>query len=477
MDCVRILHGARFRQLWLHVLGVVVWANISWAEPSARPNIVVFLMDDHSQLDSAVYGSKDMPTPNMVRLAKRGLTFENAFVASPSCAPSRAALLTGLMPARNGAEANHSHPRAEIKKWPAYFQELGYEVVAFGKVAHYQQTKEYGFDYFAHDTFHDHECIPAAVEYLKHRDRGSTRPLCIMVGTNWPHVPWPKETQGIDAAALRLPAKSVDTTTTRKFRAEYAAAVVKADEDLGMIYDAAHEMLTSNTIFLESSDHGAQWPFAKWNCYDSGLRVPLIIKWPGVIKPGSRTDAIVSWIDFLPTLLEAVGGKAPEGIDGESFVGLLRGTATKHRNKIYATHTGDGRWNVYPMRCVRTEGWKYILNLHPDFAFTSFIDLPGELTQREMWMSWVDAAKSDSEAALNVKRYHKRPAEELYDLAADPNEESNMAGKPEQQNRLTQMREDIRQWMRSQDDKSTVTAKPRLLNDPTSYGAGARTSK
>src|SRR4029453_12785137 len=156
------------------------------AEP-ARPNIVVFLTDDHSLLDSTVYGSKDVKTPNMQRIAEAGLTFDRAFVASPSCAPSRAALLTGLLPARNGAEANHSKPRAELEKWPAWFQELGYEVVAFGKVSHYQHTADYGFDRFANDTFHDDAGVTAAVEFLKHRPRTGVKPLCLFAGTNWPH--------------------------------------------------------------------------------------------------------------------------------------------------------------------------------------------------------------------------------------------------------------------------------------------------
>ena len=120
-----------------HVTVVLLTLLTSFCLPSSahaatRPDLVVFLTDDQSQLDCAPYGGQGIRTPNMQRLADAGLTFERAFAASPSCAPSRAALLTGLMPARNGAEANHSKPRAEIKKWPAYFQELGYEVVAFG---------------------------------------------------------------------------------------------------------------------------------------------------------------------------------------------------------------------------------------------------------------------------------------------------------------------------------------------------------
>lgn len=141
---------------------------LSSAATHRPPDIVIFLTDDQSRLDASPYGSI-LRTSNMQRLAVAGLTFTRAFVASPSCAPSRAALLTGLMPARNGAEANQTKPRPDIKKWPAYFQELGYEVAAFGKVSHYGHTRDYGFDHFEHDTFHDPEGIPSAVQYLKHR--------------------------------------------------------------------------------------------------------------------------------------------------------------------------------------------------------------------------------------------------------------------------------------------------------------------
>lgn len=110
---------------------------IKWASAGdmAKPNMVVFLSDGHSLVDSSVYGSHEIETPHMARLAAEGMTLELAFVTSPRCAPSRASLMKGLMPSRNGAEANHSSPSAGIKKLPAYLQELGYEVVAFGKVA------------------------------------------------------------------------------------------------------------------------------------------------------------------------------------------------------------------------------------------------------------------------------------------------------------------------------------------------------
>ncbi len=137
------------------------------------------------------------------------------------------------------------------------------------------------------------------------------------------------------------------------------------------------------------------------------------------------------------------------------------------------THSGDGRWNVYPIRSVRTPGWKYILNLHPEFAFTTHIDLPGNLGQRSYFSTWEAAARSDTRAADLVKRYHARPAEELYDLAADPHEGRNLAADPQHAERLETMRDELQAWMIAQGDRRTVFAEPRLLADPSSFGPNA----
>jgi arylsulfatase A-like enzyme len=459
--------------LLLLVAFVFVTGNGTAVNAGQRPDILIFLTDDQSQLDLSPYGDTTLRTPNMQRLADAGLTFSAAYVASPSCAPSRAALLTGRMPARNGAEPNHARPRRGLKKWPAYFQELGYEVVAFGKVSHYRHTADYGFDYFAHDTFHDHAGIAASVAFLKNRPRPVAKPLCLFVGSNWPHVPWPEKASGYEPEQVRLPAGSVDTAATRTWRSRYAAAVTKADEDLGVVLDAACAYLGEDALVLFSSDNGAQWPFAKWNCYEAGVRVPLIVSWPGVIKPGTRTSAMVNWVDFLPTLIEAAGGKAPKDIDGRSFLAVLRGKSSKHRDRLFTTHSGDGRFNVYPIRAVRAGEWKYIRNLHPEFAFTTHIDLPVNLGQREYFKTWEAAAETSREAANIVRRYHGRPAEELYNLAADPSEQQNLASEPGNASRLKKMRRELDRWLRSQCDALKVYAEPRLLSDRASYGPGA----
>src|SRR5688572_24382229 len=285
----------------------------------------------------------------MLRLAKGGMTLTHCFVVSPSCAPSRAAMLTGLMPARNGAEANHSKPRAEIRKLPAYFQEIGYEVAGFGKVAHYNHDRDYGFDHYDKD--HAPEVVRKFLE-----KRNKSKPLCLFVGAHAPHVPWTTNTT-YKADAVDVPVTHVDTPSTRNFRARYYTDVSRADSELGGIYDLTRSQLGTNILFIYTSDHGAQWPFGKWNLYDAGIRVGFIAEWRGVIEAGVRSDAMVSWVDLLPTLLDLAGAPQPRDLDGKSFADVLRGKTRQHRESIFATHSGDGRMNIYPIRSVRTRDW------------------------------------------------------------------------------------------------------------------------
>jgi arylsulfatase A-like enzyme len=427
------------------------------ASGAGKPDIVVFLADDHGGLDSTPYGATDVRTPNMQRLADAGLKFEQAFVASPSCAPSRAALLTGLMPARNGAEANHTYPREEIRKLPAYLQELGYEVAAFGKVAHSSSGRHFGFDHIRPKF-----SVEAVADYLAGRD--ATRPLCLFVGTPEPHRPW-EENRHYDPAALNLPPKHVDTPETRHYRARYYTDVELADTQLGQVYDLARRTFPGDLLFLYSSDHGAQWPFAKWNLYDTGIRVPLLAVWPGKLEPGSTTDAMVSWVDVLPTLVEVAGGTPPRDIDGRSFAAVLRGEATTHRDRIFSTHSGDSHFNVYPIRSVRTAGWKYILNPHPEYQHATHVNRDGRNEGVIYWRSWEARAKDDPDAAAKVARYRRRPREELYDLAADPHELRNLADDPNQAGRLAAFRAEVEDWMRDQGDAGRTFDTPLRLDE------------
>lgn len=445
-------------------LALVPWAH---AAVSPRPDFVVFISDDHAQLDATPYGATDVRTPHMQQLARDGLVFTHAFIASPACAPSRSAMLTGLMPARNGAENNHTYKRDDIASLPEKLRALGYQTAAFGKVAHGpNDVTRHGFDVTAPS-----HAAAVVGKFLAERDR--SKPLCLFVGTHEPHVPWP-DLDGYDPTKINLPPAHIDTPETRAFRARYYTDITKADTQLGEMRALTRTHLdASRTLFVYTSDHGAQWPFGKWNLYDAGIRVPLLVAWPSVIAPGSRTAAMVQWIDLLPTLIEAAAGTVPPELDGRSFLSVLRGHATAHRETIYTTHSGDGRMNVYPIRSLRTADWKLIVNLHPEFAHTTHIDKALARDGGRYWLSWFEKAQTDPAAAAIVRRYHERPAVELYDLRADPFEQRNLAALPAHAARVSEMRAQLTAWMQQQGDRETVFNEPRLLSDPASTRPGA----
>ena len=217
---------------------------VGHAEVKRPPDIVIFLADDLSVEDCAPYGNNEIKSPNMQALANDGLTFDRAYVNSPTCAPARAALLTGMYGLRNGTTYNHQPAKPEIRKWPSYFQTLGYQVVAIGKVSHYAQVTTYGFDHAGFYNYHQDECVEKAVEWLAARK--SEKPLCLFVGTNWPHVPWPVKNQ-IPPDSLTMPRELADTPETRVARARYASAIANADRDLGMVRAAVEMRIASAT--------------------------------------------------------------------------------------------------------------------------------------------------------------------------------------------------------------------------------------
>ncbi|MEM7015515.1 MAG: sulfatase, partial [Verrucomicrobiota bacterium] len=331
------------------------------------PNLVVFLSDDLGRLDTSIHGSVDARTPTMDRLAAEGMTFDNAYVASPSCCPNRFSLLTGLMPARHGAHPNHSRPKEGTKFLPPQLQALGYKVLSFGKVAHGRRTFP-GCEFNSLPPTDMHKDVIAYFE-----ENEVDGPVCLMVGDRRPHVSWTKE-MDYDPNKVTLPPFFIDTKETREHWARSLTDITGMDAEMGRIYDFAKEKFGDNFIFLFTSDHGGQWPRGKWNLYDYGTRVPLQVVWPGRIEAGTRSDAMVSWVDLLPTLLDLAGGDGPDDIDGKSFAQVLRGESQTHRDMIFTTHTGDGEMNIFPIRSVRVGKFKYIHNLRPDAYHTNHSD-------------------------------------------------------------------------------------------------------
>lgn len=435
---------------------------------AAQPNIVVYLSDDHSQFDSSLYGNDNIPTPEFEKLAADGMTFSHAFVASPSCAPSRAAMLTGLMPARNGAEANHTFPKPGTHCLIQDLQAAGYEVVSFGKVAHGgpKQVKRYGFDYVGNGKPID-QVRMQVLQFLKRRTRSERKgkPLCLFVGTTNPHVAWDSPST-FTPDDVEFPPHHLDTPATREHRAAYYQEIKELDAFLGELRGIVDKHLGNDTLFIHTSDHGSQWPFGKWTLYDYGIRVPFIAAWSGKISPGSTSDAMISWVDLLPTLLDIGGAKIPQALDGRSFADLFLGESDKHRDVIFTTTTGDGIKNIFPIRSIRTRQWKLIHNLHPEFAFTNHTDLDRKPMAGAYWTEWAELAKSDPRAKEIVDRYYQRPEWELFDVSNDKWEQNNLIDDPSQAERIADLKQRLAEWMNEQGDQQLVHSKPRLLSEP-----------
>jgi uncharacterized sulfatase len=288
------------------------------------------------------------------------------------------------------------------------------------------------------------------------------------VGSHDPHVPWPAKTT-FAPESMKLPPHWIDTPATRRQRALYAQSVKHLDGLIGRLRKVTAEKLGDNTLFMHSSDHGAQWPFGKWNLYDYGTRVPLVVAWPGEIAHGSTSDAMVSWVDLIPTLLEAGGGTVPEKIDGKSFLPVLLGKAQSHRERIFTTHSGDRNMNVYPIRALRTGEWKLIHNLRPDLAFTTHSDVLRGGKAVSYWDQWDEAAQNDPKAKALVKRYHVRPEFELYQVSVDPWELENKIDAPEHAERVAEMKKELAEWMKSQGDTGRIFGKPRPADQPETW--------
>jgi N-sulfoglucosamine sulfohydrolase len=430
-----------------------------------RPHIVLFIADDFTWTDCGAYGATDVRTPHLAALAAESIRFDNAFVASPTCAPSRSVTFTGLYPFRNGAHANHSLIRDGVRTLPQYMKALGYRVVLAGKT-HIGPRESFPFEYLAgsnamppgknHVLFTDLN-TQAVDALLASHDRNV--PLFLVVCSHSPHVYWP-ENHRYDPSQIRLPPYLLDTPETREARCRYYEDVENLDDQVGeVLASLSRHGYAQNTLFAFTIDHGAQWPFAKWTLYDAGIHAPLIVRWPGVVNAGN-TSAMVSLVDLLPTFVEAGGGDVPENIDGRSLLPLLRGTNNVHHDVIFTSHTGDGKMNRSPMRCVRTARYKYILNLAPGIPFTTHVTNGVAEDGRDYWESWLKLAERDDHAARLVDRHMHRPPEELFDMQTDPHELKNLAGDPSHTHALSKLRQTLRDWRLQQGENLDVIPMP-----------------
>jgi len=418
-----------------------------------RPNIVIFVADDHARFDTGCYGNDAVRTPNIDRLASEGMRFDSAFTAEGICAPSRSTLYTGLYPYRHGAYQQGGKVRPGVKGLAQYLQPLGYRVILAGKT-HVGPASAFAFEHLPEDKFDDFFAAPGE------------KPFCYVMATHYPHRPFEAKAAGnpYDPDKVKVPPYLVDTPELRRDMAANYGAVTSLDGRLGEFLESLKKHgLAESTLFIYTSDQGQSYPFSKWTCYEPALRVPLVVRWPGRVKAGSTSDAMVHFVDVAPLLVDVAGGPPPEGLDGKSFLPVLEGKAAEHHEYVYGIYAHSRVMNSrgdFPIRSVRSRTHRYIRNLAPDRTFTN--NLTASAEDARFWPSWQEKAKTDAFAAARVNLYQHRPAEELYDLRADPWELKNVAADPAQGATLALLRKRLDEWMRQQNDPGKIedSAKP-----------------
>ena len=448
------------------VFGLITLLAATSAAAQGRPNIVVAIADDWSYGHASAYGDRAVRTPSFDRIAREGALFTHAFTASPSCTPSRAALLTGQAIHRLGDSGNlwSTLSRAHAV-YPDLLEAAGYKVGYVGKGWGPGRVEPGG-----------RERNPAGPqfksfdEFLQQRPAGA--PFCFWFGSTDPHRPYTPGTGAslpVEASALRVPPFLPDTPEVRADLLDYYFEVERFDRDVGSLLQAlerAGEL--DNTMVIMSSDNGMPFPRAKANVYDAGARMPLAIRWPARFKGGITVDAFVSLADLAPTLLDAAGERAPAVMTGRSLLPLLRGDAADGRDRVFIErerHANVRRGDLsYPVRAIRTRDYLYLRNLRPErwpagdpeqyFAVGPFGDIDGGPTK-----SLLLARRDDP----SVSRFFglataKRPAEELYHLSSDPDQMTNVADRPEHQSARQRLRAELDAWMRE-------TADPRAAAD------------
>ncbi len=414
-------------------LGLTLAAKVPAADPAPRPNVVVLIADDWSFPHAGVYGDKMVKTPNFDRVAKEGVLFTRSYCASPSCTPSRGALLTGKAVHRleNGGNLWSLLPK-KFACYPDLLEALGYAVGLTGKgwgpgtLEGTGRTRNP-----AGPTVRDFETFLARLP--------AGKPFCYWYGSGDPHRPYEKGTgakSGMDPNAVTVPFAFPDTPEVRSDILDYYFEVERFDRAVGAVLKALDDRgLADDTLLVVTSDNGMPFPRSKANLYDLGTHMPLAIRWPRRLPKGLRIDAFVSHGDLAPTFLDAVCLKPPPTMTGRSLLPLISSGRAEGRDVVFLErerHANVRAGNLsYPCRAIRTEKYLYIRNLRPDrwpagdpvlvHSVGPYGDVDGSPTKDLML-----ARRAEFPNHYRLA-FAKREAEELYELEHDPQQVKNIA--------------------------------------------------
>jgi N-sulfoglucosamine sulfohydrolase len=455
-------------------------AAAATAAAPARPNILLVLSDDHSAPHVGCYGNPDIRTPNLDRFAAQGMRFDRAYVACPQCVPSRSAIMSGRSPVAIQMTRFSAPLPAEVKVFPEILRSRGYYSGVAGRTYHLDgsalppETKRV-FDEHHLRTFRDR------LDFVKTAARGPAildqlaefldgvpggKPFVLQLCFSDPHRPLDRDAipQPHDPSKLKLPAHYPDTPLVREDFARYYDEIARFDADFGRVLGALDDRkLADDTVVVFMGDNGASQLRGKGTLHEFGIRVPLIVRWPGVTRAGSSSDALISGEDLAPTFLQATGVPIPAEMTGQSFVPILRGEKAEGRARVFSERGahGSGLPNNSAQfdlgRAVVTRKHKLIYNALWQLPYTP-VDFAGDPFWRDL-RERHEAGKLDPQSSKLYFAEH-RPMFELYDLEGDPDEFHNLAGKPEAKAVEADLKAALQEWMILQRDYVPLPVPP-----------------
>jgi arylsulfatase A-like enzyme len=437
-----------------------------------RPNILFAIADDWGWPHAGAYGDAVVKTPTFDRLSREGVLFHHAYVSSPSCTPSRGAILTGQWHWRLEAGANlWSVLPDKFATYPELLKQAGYEVGVTGKGWGPGRTETRSRELAGRR-------YPSFQAFLQQRQKG--KPFCFWLGSSDPHRPYEKgsgKASGMDLDRVHLLECFPDCAEVRSDMADYYFEVQRFDRLVGAALESLEAIgELDRTVVVMTGDNGIPFPRCKSNLYDGGTRMPLAVRWPGKVKPGRTVDDFVSFTDFAPTFLEIAGLKPPAEMTGRSLSGVFLSEKSgridparefvlvgKERHCPAQERPDMGG---YPCRAIRTHDFLYIRNLRPDRWPAGTPDYE-KAAFKGAWYGDCDngptksymIANRDKDAAhrrLYDLAFAKRPAEELYDLRKDPGQLENVAAH-------LQYGETRQQLAKRLDDLLRASGDPRVL--------------
>ena len=439
----------------------------------SRPNVLLIVSEDNGA-ELGCYGDPYAKTPVLDQLAADGCRFANAYVTHAVCSVSRASFLTGLYPFQNGQIGLATHRYAMFKKWdnmPSILKGHGYRTGMIGKL-HVNPESAFPLDYraIAASGFNDRpmkKYAAAAETFFRETDQ----PFFLAINFPDAHFPLLRQQYGLPEKPLNaddvkpIPFIGVDSPRLRKGAADYYNCLSRLDTGIGMVLDALRETgKADNTLVIYIGDHGAQFSRGKATCYEGGLRIPMILRWPGQVKPGTVRTELASTIDLLPTVIQAVSLPARESLPGRSLLPLAADRDAPWRTHLFAERTAYSAPNFFPQRTIRDARYKLILNLTPDRGNP----VPDNyLNQRGSFFLY-----GTNQAELNTAPKHiaqayelwqSPPAVELYDLQTDPWEFRNLSDNPKLADVKSRLLAELKSFREKHNDPLLDAAKLKLL--------------